>query len=134
MHRATVTRKAVMVNASSLPKGSGQRAGQGRTGVGSKGVKACLVGNGLDHSGCGRNREGVRRKRRYSCLSAIKSTALTTGTGSLPRDRPRETGPTREKHGGERSGVADAETRVIEGVNGVVTFDITAKELQTPSL
>lgn len=41
-------------------------------------------------------------------------------------------GPTRGKHGGERSGVADAETGVIEGVDGVVTFDITATELQTP--
>lgn len=43
-------------------------------------------------------------------------------------------GPTRGKHEGERSGVADAVIRVSEGEDGVVTFDITAKEMQTHSL
>lgn len=35
---------------------------------------------------------------------------------------------------GKRPGVAEAETRVSEGVDGVLTFDITVTELQTPSL
>lgn len=35
---------------------------------------------------------------------------------------------------GERSRLVDAETRAGEGVDRVVTFDITATELATPSL
>lgn len=58
----------------------------------------------------------------FNPLSTALGPSLETGPGRL--------GPTRGKHGGERSGVADAETRVSEGVDGVVTFNSKATELQ----
>lgn len=42
-------------------------------------VYTAWVGKRLGHSGCGRNREGVWRKRRNCCLSTTTSTALATG-------------------------------------------------------